>query len=326
MFAVGMHQAMNVDYLRVSVTDRCNLRCVYCSPLGTMRLKRATEILSFEEIWRVVRLSVQCGVKRVRLTGGEPLMREGIVPLVQRLARMPGIEEVTLTTNGILLGEVACDLKEAGLGRVNISLDAADRRTYERITGSDSLPQVIDAVRKAVDAGLTPVRINCVVMKGVNVSEVSQLAHMSLRLPVSVRFIEYCPTNGHTRQSDRLIPNDEVRGIIESQFGPLRGVVPPSACGPAVYFKIEGAAGTIGFISGRSTFFCGRCSRLRLSSDGKMKPCLYSACSYDIRRLLRDGADDAAVLSLIRSIIVHKNRYTRLDAATDSFSMQSIGG
>lgn len=321
-----MMSGTNINYLRVSVTDRCNLRCVYCNPLDDDGLADRGEILSFDEIHRVVRLCAQCGITRVRLTGGEPLVRENIVSLVRRLAGISRIDDLSLTTNGLLLGPMAAELKEAGLQRINISLDAAEGRCFRQVTGSDGLRRVMAGMHGAMAAGLAPVRINCVVLREINFSQVSALAEMSLRLPVSVRFIEYCPTSGAAGRASWCVPNDEVRGVIESCFGSLSPVVPANASGPAAYFRIEGAAGTIGFISGRSSAFCHRCSRLRLTSDGKFRPCLHSARYYDVKRLLRNGAGDATVLHLIKRVLREKGRYTKLEAAPEDFSMQHLGG
>jgi cyclic pyranopterin phosphate synthase len=317
---------MNVDTLRVSVTARCNLRCIYCSPLGREAGQDPMEVLTLGEIHRVVRLAVECGIRKVRLTGGEPLLREDLVNLVEALAAVPGISEVAMTTNGILLEQVASELKAAGLRRVNISLDSVDRPCYRRMTSSDLLAPVMRGMAKAIEVGLTPVRLNCVVMRDVNVSQILALAGMSLRLPVSVRFIEYCPTSSYAPSAGRYVPTSEVRQIIESRFGPLYGTVLPDANGPAVYFKVEGSAGAIGFISGRSSAFCHRCNRLRLTSDGQIRPCLFSSRSYDLRGLLRDGAGDPAILDLLAQITREKGRYTRFTASAADFSMQSIGG
>jgi cyclic pyranopterin phosphate synthase len=282
--------------------------------------------LSFDEICRVVRLSAACGIRRVRLTGGEPLMREGIADLIRRLAAIPGIEDLALTTNGVSLEWMAAGLKDAGLRRVNISLDAADRASYRQMTGFDLFPRVLAGLHKALEVGLTPVRLNCVVVRDVNLVQVPALAEMTLRLPVAVRFIEYCPTTSSTRAASCSVPNREVRDQIEARFGPLSGTVLPEAGGPAVYVRIEGAPGAIGFISGRSSAFCHRCNRLRLTSDGRIKPCLHAARSYDLRVLLREGAQDASLQDLLRRVIREKGRYTRLNSRAGDFLMQSIGG
>jgi cyclic pyranopterin phosphate synthase len=313
-----------IDYLRVSVTDRCNLRCIYCNPLGHVRLGEGRGTLSTDEIVRVVGLCTRCGVRRVRLTGGEPLLRDDIVDLVRRLAGVPGVDDLSMTTNGVLLAPMAARLKEAGLSRVNISLDALDRECFRQIAGVDALSRVIDGMHRALEVGLTPVRINCVVMRDVNLSQVEALAGMSLRLPVAVRFIEYCPTTSLTGPASCYVPNSEVRGIIESRFGTLTSLVVPDSGGPAVYFKIEDAIGAVGFISGRSSVFCGHCTRLRLSSDGRIKPCLYGGCCYDVKRLLHAGDD--VILSLLRKALREKNQHTKPTAAAGDFLMQQIGG
>lgn len=317
---------MNVDTLRVSVTDRCNLRCVYCNPFGLHGRMDPAEILSFDEICRVVRLGVECGIRRVRLTGGEPLMRGSIIDLVRRLAAIEGLSDLALTTNGVLLERMAGGLQEAGLRRVNISLDAAEAPCYREMTGSDLFPQVLAGMHKALEVGLTPVRINCVVMRDVNLSQVPALAEMTVRLPVSVRFIEYCPTTRSTGPASCSVPNREVRSLIEGQFGRMASVVQPEAGGPAVYFRIADAEGTIGFISGRTSVFCHRCNRLRLTSDGRIRPCLHAGRSYDLRTLMTEGAGDEALRSLIARAIREKGRHTRLNSSAGDFLMQSIGG
>lgn len=317
---------MNVDYLRVSVTDRCNLRCIYCNPLGDHGRQDRAGILDFDEIHRVVRLCAECGIRKVRLTGGEPLLCRDIADLVRRLAAVAGIEDLSLTTNGVLLGSMASALKAAGLRRVNISLDAVDRQCYQQMTGFDLLPQVLGGIHKALEVGLTPVRLNCVVMRDRNLAQVLALAEMTLGLPIAVRFIEYCPTTRITGSADGYVPNVEVRQIIESHFGPLASIVVPDAGGPAVYFQVQGAAGTVGFISGRSSVFCADCSRLRLTSDGKLRPCLHADWCYDVRELLRGGAGDEAIRDLIQRVLCEKGRYTRTTSAAEDFLMQSIGG
>ncbi len=317
---------MNVDYLRISVTDRCNLRCVYCNPLGDHGPKDNREILTAEEIQRVVRLGAMCGIRKVRLTGGEPLVRADIVDLVGRLAQVDGVEDLALTTNGVLLTGLTPALKNAGLRRVNVSLDAAEPECYRRITGCGALSRVFDGIDAALAVGLAPVRINCVVVREINLTQVAALAELSVRLPVAVRFIEYCPTSEDTRPVGSYVPNSEVRQIIESRLGPLSNVMMPDAGGPAVYFKAEGSLGTIGFISARSSIFCQRCNRLRLTSDGAIRPCLHSARFYDLKPLLRGTAEDRDIIQLLRRTISEKPLYTRLTAPAGDFSMQQIGG
>jgi len=317
---------MKADYLRVSVTDRCNLRCVYCHPMGGCDLLQRKEILTLEEIHRIVRLFVECGVRKVRLTGGEPLVRRNIVYLVEKLAAIDGIDELTLTTNGVFLQSLASDLKNAGLKRVNVSVDSLENKSYKEVTGFDLLSKVTKGIHKALKVGLSPVKINSVIIRGINVSQILPLAKMSVRLPVAVRFIEYCPTSSYTKSAGDYVPTRQVREIIESKFGPLSLVVAGATDGPALNFKIKNAAGTLGFISGRSSILCHSCNRLRLTSDGKIKPCLYSSQSYDIKKLIRAGADDERVLKLLETILSEKGNHTKLNSDAGEFHMQKIGG
>ena len=317
---------MKTDYLRVSVTDKCNLRCVYCHPLCGCDFIERKEILRLEEIYRIVRFFVECGIRKVRLTGGEPLVRKNIVYLVKKLAGIEEIEELTLTTNGVLLESLAAELKNAGLQRVNISVDSAESKSYKEITGFDLLPRVTKGIYKALEVGLSPVKINSVIIKGINVSQILPLAQMSVYLPVVVRFIEYCPTNKYTKPASDYVPTSQVRKIIESKFGPLSTMLTGAANGPALYFRIKNSAGTIGFINGRSSIFCHSCNRLRLTSDGKIKPCLYSGHSYDLKKLMRNGASDRKVFDLLKKIMDEKSNYTKVNSFTDEFSMRKVGG
>jgi cyclic pyranopterin phosphate synthase len=317
---------MRINYLRVSVTDRCNLRCIYCNPLGDCGLIERDEILTFEEIHRIVGLFAECGISKVRLTGGEPLVRKNIVQLVRELAAIAGIEDLALTTNGVLLETMAEELKAAGLNRVNVSVDSVERGNYKRITEFDLLEKVTKGIYKAIEVGLMPVKINTVVLKGINEQDVAALARLSVEMPIAVRFIEYCPTSKSDKPGRFFIPNSQVRRSIESRFGPLAAAVMANANGPAVYFKIKGAAGTVGFISSRTTVFCHLCNRLRLTSDGKIRPCLYSAHNYDIKKLIRAGADDRQVRDFLKKILTQKSNFTKLNSPAEEFSMQNIGG
>ena len=319
---------MSIDCLRVSVTDRCNLRCVYCHPLPDCGLIEREEILGFEEICRIVRLFAECGIKKVRLTGGEPLLRRDIVRLVRELTAIAGIEELSVTTNGVFLESLAAELKATGLHRVNISIDSIERKTYERITGFDLLPGVIEGIYRAIDAGLTPIKINSVIIKGLNDSkeQITALAGMSVDLPLSVRFIEYCPTYKSTRPAADYVPNEAVRAVIERKYGPLSRTVMSCGNGPAEYFKATGSAGTIGFISGRSSTFCGSCSRLRLTSGGKVMPCLYSSRAHDLKTLISSGQSDRQICRFLSRIITEKVNYTKSSSLKEEFSMCKIGG
>ncbi|MHC4753447.1 MAG: GTP 3',8-cyclase MoaA, partial [Planctomycetota bacterium] len=237
-----------------------------------------------------------------------------------------GIEEISLTTNGVLLEQKASELKAAGMHRVNVSIDSAERESYKQITGFDLLPQVTRSIYKAIAVGLTPVKINSVIIRDINDSQIPVLAEMSIHLPIAVRFIEYCPTNKNTKPGEDYVPTSKVREVIERRFGQLSPVLARNTDGPALYFKICNAAGTIGFISGRSSTFCHDCNRLRLTSDGKIKPCLYSAYSYDVRKLIRSRANDAVLRALLRKILYEKSSHTRLSSPFEQFSMKKIGG
>ena len=319
---------MSVDYLRISVSDKCNLRCIYCNPLGDCGFIEHKEILRFEEIERIARLFSECGISKIRLTGGEPLVRKDIVGLVGKLAAIPVIESLALTTNGVLLERLAGPLKAAGLQRVNISVDSMDRDSYKLITGFDLLAKVTKGIDKAIEAGLTPVKINSVIIKDFNdnAEQILTLAEMSIQLPLTVRFIEYFPTGRYANPVSDYLPNQDVRAIIESKYGPLSNFVEEHNHGPALTFKIKDSAGAIGFISGRSSTFCSTCSRLRLTSDGKIMPCLYSAHTYDLKKLIRSGASDRRIRNLLKKIINEKGNYTKMNSLKDSFSMCEVGG
>lgn len=329
---------MSVDYLRISVTDRCNLRCIYCNPLGDCGCIEPREILRFEEIERITRLFAECGMSKVRLTGGEPLVRKDIVRLVDKLATIPNIDDLALTTNGVLLEPLAAQLKAAGLQRVNISVDSVERENYKKITSFDLLPKVTKGIYKAIEVGLKPVKINSVIIKGLNDSEeqILGLAAMSVHLPVTVRFIEYCPTGKYTNPASDYLPNRDVRFIIERKYGPLSSVVKEHSPGPALNFKFRDSAcrdvsatrwaGAVGFISGRSSIFCRSCNRLRLTSDGKLMPCLYSAHTYDLKTLIRNRASDRKIRDLLKRIISEKVNYTKLSSLKEEFSMRKVGG
>ena len=319
---------MNVDYLRISVSDRCNLRCIYCNPLGDCGFFEHKEILRFEEIEHIAGLFTECGISKVRLTGGEPLVRKDIVRLVGKLAAIPAIDSLSLTTNGVLLEPLATRLKDAGLQRVNISVDSVKRDIYKRITGFDLLPKVTKGIYKAIEAGLTPVKINSVIIKGLNDSaeQITALAGMSIHLPLTVRFIEYCPIGKYTNPVSDYLPNKDVRAIIERKYGPLCSVVESHNHGPALNFKVKDSAGAIGFISGRSSTFCCSCNRLRLTSDGKLMPCLYSSHTYNLKKLIRSGASDRRIRDLLNKIIREKGNYTKLNSLKNGFSMCEVGG
>lgn len=283
-----------ISYLRISLTPVCNLRCVYCMPPEGIPAPKNGELLTNDEILSLVRLAASEGVRRVRLTGGEPLLRRGVVDLVRGLAATPGIEEVSLTTNGLLLEKFARPLAEAGLARVNVSLDTLDPDKFWRITRGGRLGKVLVGISAAENAGLTPVKLNTVVIRGVNDDELLALAHLTLEQPWHVRFIELMPLGnlhdwgeGFPPYEKRFLSVLEMKATLAS-LG-MEPDHPPQGNGPARTFRIPDALGTVGFISPLGEHFCATCNRLRLTADGRLRPCLLMDAEVEIRDALRAG-------------------------------------
>ena len=291
-----------ITYLRISVTDRCNLRCVYCLPGAGVQWQPRANQLSAGEIARIAETAAQAGVKRVRLTGGEPLVRADILEIVARLASIPGIEEVSLTTNAMLLERLAQPLAQAGLKRVNVSLDTLNADTFKRITRGGSIDRLWRGIAAAEDAGLTPLKLNTVVVKGVNADELPGLAGLTIENPWHVRFIELMPVgnaqdwgDGFPALPDRYISVQEMQARL-SDDDPAAGaglclqpVTGPIGNGPARTFRIPGALGTVGFISPLGEHFCQNCNRLRLTADGSLRPCLLLDGEVNLREAVRAG-------------------------------------
>ena len=290
-----------IDYLRISVTDRCNLRCVYCMPPEGIDLAGAQNILRYEEILRVADIACANGVTSIRLTGGEPLVRKGIVDFIATLSKIPKLNDLSLTTNGVLLKEYATALKAAGLKRVNVSLDTMSRERFKKIARADNLKQVVEGIEEAQKAGLSPVKINMVAIKGFNDDEVADFARLSKSYPYHVRYIEYMPFDtSEGWQRDKCISAKELKEIIERDVEPLEPVSSMTGgAGPAKRFRFKDAPGEIGFISPVSEHFCGSCNRLRLTSDGKLRLCLFSDTEIDLRTPLRDGSSDEAIRDIL---------------------------
>ena len=283
-----------ITYLRISVTDRCNLRCVYCLPADGVQWQSLENQLSADEIASIVEAGAQGGVKRVRLTGGEPLVRLDILEIVERIASIPGIEEVSLTTNAMLLERLAMPLANAGLKRVNVSLDTLDTEKFKRITRGGNIDRLWRGIAAAEDAGLAPLKLNTVVVNGLNADELPALARLTLENLWHVRFIELMPVGnaqnwgeGFPAHSDRYIPVQEMQARL-SQFG-LQPITTPIGNGPARTFRIPGALGTVGFISPLGEHFCQNCNRLRLTADGHLRPCLLLDGEVNIREAIRTG-------------------------------------
>ncbi len=293
-----------ISYLRVSVTDRCNLRCVYCMPAGGVPLAPRSEILSYEEIATVVRVAAGMGVSKVRISGGEPLVREGLAGLVRMISQIAGVDDVALTTNGVLLKEQASELAKAGLRRVNVSLDTLKRERFKEITGYDRLSDVLEGIEEAQKADLRPIKVNMVVMRGVNDDELVDFALLS-REGWNVRFIELMPLVNGGGEHREFVPASEIRARISS-LGELLACAPPLGNGPASYYQLPGASGTVGFIAPVSEHFCFKCNRLRLSADGKLLPCLLADEEVDLRPVLRGDASAGEIRNLILEAVASK--------------------
>ena len=300
-----------INYLRISVTDRCNLRCVYCMPQEGITLMSHYDILSYEEIFTLVKAAAELGINKVRLTGGEPLVRAGLPDLVRMLAGIETIDDISLTTNGILLAQHAAELKEAGLQRVNVSLDTLQPERFRQITRCGNLADTLKGIEVAAAVGLNPVKINMVVMAGVNDDELPDFAAKTIGDGWHVRFIELMPTNGDEPVNSKLVSVSEMRKRIES-MGKLEPWKVEVGNGPAKYFRLPGATGTIGFITPVTEHFCYQCNRLRLTADGKLRLCLLNEDEIDLREPLRSGASVAELKNLIEKAIASKPEGHRL--------------
>ena len=315
-----------ISYMRISVTDRCNLRCRYCMPDGIERIPMS-DLLTYEEIAFVCRQAADLGIGSFRITGGEPLVRKGCVRLVSMLKETPGVRRVTMTTNGVLLGEHLNGLLDAGLDAVNISLDTLDRGQYKAITGMDELDRVLASIRRA--AGKLPVRINCVICREINDDAPGELATLARDLPVDVRFIELMPIGA--AKGLETVPNASVLARIEEQYGKTTESPGGDGDGPAVYRRADGFTGRIGFISAMHGKFCAACNRLRLTSVGELKPCLCYADTVPLREILRDGAADKEerIREEIREAVRLKPQahcFERRENVTEEKEMVRIGG
>lgn len=314
-----------LNYLRISVTDRCNLRCIYCMPSEGIPLMSHQDILSYEEICIVAQAAAELGIVKVRLTGGEPLVRSKVTNLLAMLARIEGIDDISLTTNAVLLQRYADELKSAGLRRVNVSLDSLRSDRFHRITRMGNLDDVLRGIEAARQAGLNPVKTNTVVIRGTNDDEVLDFARLTIEGEWHVRFIEYMPFPNSEKADHLLVPVSEIKQRIET-LGELEPSL-SSGGGPARYFRLPGARGTIGFISPVSEHFCRACNRLRLTADGKLRPCLFSDEEIDLREPLRQGATADDIKRLIQEAASCKPEGHKLGAGiTCERFMVQIGG
>jgi len=295
-----------INYMRISVTDRCNLRCMYCMPSAGVCLMPHEDVLSYEEIYRIVQAAAELGINKIRITGGEPLVRTGLPRLIQMLAEIDAIDDISLTTNGTLLSSYAAELKQAGLQRVNISLDTLKQDKFNLITrGGSNLGDVRKGIEAARLVGLTPIKINMVVISGINDDEILDFATKTIDEEWHVRFIELMPFAGGGTTASQFIPVADMRKRLEL-LGELEPCLPSVGNGPAKYFRFPHAKGTIGFITPVSEHFCFHCNRLRLTSDGKLRPCLLAEDEIDLKQPLRRRATLTELKQLIREAIARK--------------------
>lgn len=314
---------------RISVTDRCNIRCFYCMPENVQFLPRG-EILSFEEITRVAHVSAAAGVSRIRLTGGEPLVRGQVWKLVQMIKAIDGIEDIALTTNAILLADQADQLRSHGLDRVNISLDTLDGAMFEKITRRKGLDRVLAGIDAAIDAGFEKVRINAVSMVGITESEIVPLAKFAREKGLELRFIEFMPLDGDEGwDRGQVLTGDSVRQMIQQSVGELREAQRAHPAQPAIDFEYTDGLGRVGFINSVTEPFCGSCDRIRMTAEGKFRNCLFSTREWDLRSLLRNGASDDELLDEMRRSVAAKAAAHGINSdqfQRPSKAMYQIGG
>lgn len=320
-----------ITYIRMSVTDRCNLRCLYCMPAEGIDFLPQGEVLSFEELLRLARLFAALGIRKFRITGGEPFVRAGLIGFLEKLAAVPGIEEIHITTNGVLTAPFVKDLKRIGITAVNLSLDTLSRERFKTITRRDEFESVMKTFYALLEHGI-PTKINTVVTDGINTDEIVPLALLSRTYPVSVRFIEEMPFNGTGKETPVLIWNyAQILAVLKNAF-PSLTKLPDALYSTSMNYAIEGHLGTVGIIAAYSRTFCGTCNRLRLTPKGEIHTCLYDNRGYDVKTPMRQGASDAELEALIRKSVSerYKDGYeaeaNRIGHLPVRESMSTIGG
>ncbi|MFQ5508023.1 MAG: GTP 3',8-cyclase MoaA [Leptospirillia bacterium] len=319
-----------VKYMRVSLTDRCNLRCNYCMPAWGNHWMEKDTLLSYDELIRVIELSAQRGVHKIRLTGGEPLVRKGCVDFVRRVGEVEGITEVAMTTNAILLKEHAQDLYDAGLRHLNISLDSLQEEKFAEITRGNQLKRVWDGIQAAVDVGFPNIKINAVAQRGVNEDEFVDFVKLTEDMKIDMRFIEFMPVSDWENWKKKYISIEDIQKIVTDGVGELIPVYDGDvAAGPAENFRIPGFAGRVGFIHAISNHFCDTCNRIRLTADGKVRPCLFGKIEVDFREAMREGASDEELNDLFDEVLQIKpdaHNITMENPEKMLTSMTAIGG
>jgi len=322
-----------INYLRVSITDRCNLRCTYCRPKEGISLQGHDDILRYEEIIRFVSVAVNMGLIKVRITGGEPLVRKGFIDFISSLKNIEGLQDISLTTNGILLPEFAESIFQAGIHRINISLDSLNEDKYAKITGGGNLQKVLLGIKKAEEVGFSPIKINTVAMSGFSDDEILDFSKIAFEKPFQVRFIELMPFGqAQAFHAENYLPIDQIMKKITSRYKleKIEGKK-NKADGPANIFKIIGGRGEIGFISPLSGHFCATCNRLRLTADGKLRSCLLRDEEFDLKKLLRQNCSDAELKKFIHDVIALKPKEHDISCSPEHLrkcqrDMSEIGG
>ncbi len=316
--------------LRISVTDRCNIRCFYCMPAEVVQFVPRGELLTYEEIERFVRIVAARGINKLRLTGGEPLVRQGLAELVARLARVPGIQDLALTTNGILLSEQAAGLKAAGLHRLNISLDTLNEETFQRISRRQGVNRVLAGIAAAQAAEFTRIRLNAVSIRGLTETEIVPLARFARERNLELRFIEYMPLDADGNwDMTQVLSGDQVRATIEREVGRLEAIGGGDPSQPSTDYRYSDGSGRVGFINPVTHSFCGACNRLRLTAEGQIRNCLFSTVEWDARALLRGDATDEQIASLVDASVGAKKAGHGIDSeqfVQPSRAMYQIGG
>ena len=318
----------HLNYLRISITDRCNLKCIYCVPRDLIPRLSHDEILTYEEILRLVRIGIRLGISKIRVTGGEPLVRKGVYGFLTDLSGLDGLADLSLTTNGVSLKTNLNKIKAAGINRINISLDTLNRTKFENITGFDLFDQVWQGIEMALGMGFHPIKLNIVALKGINDDELTDMARLSFDYPLHIRFIEYMPMGESQIGNGPLLLAPEIKRRI-SVLGRLIPVQNTKNDGPAQRYHFEGAAGEIGFIHALSHHFCDRCNRLRLTARGQLRPCLLSDHHEDVRGIMRTGGTDEQLAEVFFKAVRHKPSDHNLAIQNPSRvcgQMSSIGG
>ena len=322
-----MVEQIKIDYLRISVTDRYNLSYIHGLPKIQIKKLSIKEVLSYDEIARFVRIMTKIGIRNVRITGGEPLLRYKIEKLLKKLSNVPNLSEISMTTNGIFLDRKAETLRRYGLDRVNINLNTLKRDRYKMLTGKDNFRDVWNGISTCISLGLKPVKINAVILKDINDDEILDLAKMMFLRNVCARFMEYLGADLKFKSLEKkFIPNKEIKRMIENNFGKFERCDDIATNGPAINYRLKGAVGSVGFINSHTENFCHSCNRLRLSPDGKLYPCLFCSYYIDVRKMLCENISEKEIIESVIRLLINKHNYTRIKSGENEFSVCETGG